>query len=159
MFDSSSFRFSVALVDSMKSRGAIMTSRILALAAMFAAVLGVHAFHVLADCSDYIPGHSRGDFTADNHAEPNSCDHHGEKDSTPQSLLGEHRDAASLGSCPACDFLKTRPVQSCFGPGDLPQTHSPPSQLVVRPHTPISLRQALPRLSRAPPASFPMHIV
>ena len=142
----------------MKSDSTIMTARILALAAMFAAVLGVHAFHVVADCSGHESDLGRSDFKADNHAESGTCHDCGDDDSTSRISLDGRGTEVSGESCLVCDFLKTRPVQSCSDTGDLHQMQSPSSRPVVRLHTPISSRHALPGLSRAPPVSCPIHI-
>jgi hypothetical protein len=143
----------------MKSRGTITAACILALAAMFAAVLGVHAFHGMVHCSSHQSDRAWRDSEADNHAESGVSHDHCDNDSTAPAVLQACNEASSGGSCPVCDFLKTRPVQSCFGAVDLHHVYTPPSAPIVRAYTPISRRHALPRLSRAPPASFPMHIV
>ena len=142
----------------MKSRSTITAARVLALAAMFAAVLGVHASHSLVHFSGHQGGCGRSEAEADNHADPGVSHDHRDDDSTVQAV--QARGGAVLsGSCPVCDFLKTRPVQSCFDSGDLHEAHTPPLAPIVRAHTHISRRHALPRLSRAPPASFSIHIV
>ena len=130
----------------MKSRGTITAARILAFAAMFVAVFGVHAVHLLVHPSGHQSTCHQNDSEADNHAEA-GVSHH-------------HRGGTALsGSCPVCDFFKTRPVQSCSEVVDHHEACILPSTPIVRTDTPILRRHPLPRLSRAPPASFPTHIV
>jgi hypothetical protein len=143
----------------MKSRSTITTARILALAAMFAAALGVHAFHILGDCSGHEFDCGRSDLVINSYVESGDCHDHDDDDSTTHISLRGRGLAVLIGSCPVCDFLKTRPVQSCFDSGDLRQTNMPPSQFVIQLHTPISRRREMSSLSRAPPAAFPTHIV
>ena len=147
------------LADSMKSRIVITTARVLALAAMFAAMLGVHAFHVLGGCSDHEFDWGRSGSVVDSRADLGGCDDHDDDDSMAHISLRGRGSAVSGESCPVCDFLKTRPVQSCFDPGDLSQANTPRSQFLIQSHTPISRRREMSCLSRAPPTSFPMHIV
>ncbi|MBL7219094.1 MAG: hypothetical protein ISS69_03195 [Phycisphaerae bacterium] len=130
----------------MKSRSTITVARILAFAAMFAAVLGVHAFHILVHPSGHQSDCFRHDSDADNHAEA-GVSHH---------TRGE---AVLSGSCPVCEFFKTRPVSSCSEAVDHHEAHTLPSTPVVRADTPIGRHHPLPLHSRAPPAGFPTHIV
>ena len=130
----------------MKSRSTITAARVLAFAAMFAAVLGVHAVHLLVHPSGHQSNGHQNDSDADNHAEA-GISHH---------IRG---GTVLSGLCPVCHFLKTRPVQSCFDAADPHETYTPPSVPIVRADTPILCHHPLPRLSRAPPAAFPTHIV
>jgi len=130
----------------MKSRSTITAGRILAFAAMFAVVLGVHAFHFLVHPSGHQSNCHQNDGGAD-HGAGASVSHH-------------RRDDAVLdGSCPVCDFFKTRPVQSCFDAPDPHEVSTPPPAPIVRTDTPIFRHHSLPRHSRAPPAAFATHIV
>jgi len=143
----------------MKSRSTITAARILAFAAMFAAVLGVHASHLLVHSSGHQSDCLRIDREPDSHAEAGVSDsHHGDA-LVVQAALEARGDAVLSGSCPVCDFFKTRPVQTCFDASDSHEAHTPSPTSVVRTDTPIRRHHLLPRHSRAPPAAFPTHIV
>ena len=130
----------------MKSRSTITAARILAFAAMFAAVFGVHAFHTLVHPSGHQSNCHQNDSDADNHAEAGISNH-----TRGETVLS--------GLCPVCNFFKTRPVQSCFEPAGLHKSYTPPPAPIVQADSPILRHHSLPRLSRAPPAAFPTHIV
>jgi len=143
----------------MKSRYTITAARVLALAAMFAAVFGVHLFHPLLHPSDHQTGCPRTDGDPDHRAEAGVSQPHPSEASAAQTALPRHDGAGLRGSCPVCDFFKTRPVQSCFEPADLYEAYTPPSIPFVRADTPIPRHHPLPRLSRAPPAAFAAYTV
>ena len=129
----------------MKSRSTITAARILAFVAMFAAVFGVRAFHLLVHPSGHQSNCHQNDSETNNHAEA-GVSHH----TRGGTVLSD--------SCPVCDFFKTHPVQSCFESADLHEVYTPPTAPIIRTYTPILRHHSLPRLSRAPPAAFPTHI-
>ena len=142
----------------MRSSSTVKTARILAFAAMFSAVFGVHAFHLLVHSSAHQSDCFPRDRGADNHAESGSDHHHGEA-SPGQAALESRGETVLSGSCPVCDFFKTRSVQTCSDAVDPHDVYTPPSAPIVRTYTLIIHHHSLPRLSRAPPAAFPTHIV
>jgi|GEM_PF-3800383 len=143
----------------MKSRNTIRAARILAFAAMFVATLGIHLLHPLVHSSGHQFNDHQNDSAAHKCAEAGASDHHHGDDPSGQTALQARGGAMLNGSCPVCEFLKIRPVQSCFEPADHQEVYLPPSAPVVRTDTLIDRYHPLPRHSRAPPAVSATHIV